>query len=593
MYIPSGSAIAKLVLLNTLVLSLAFMGPPIIDLMQNPSVGSIPYKYSNSIMYEDYEYFLHVENIDGGMQWIEDAPNIHYDTRQVNLVVLGPDEFVRKIPVLTINDTEINPANTSFWGYSLMKVDRNYAYIHINYEAWQHTGWNGWNRTEYYQDFVLRLKYNSGLQVDDIDSTLPSVQIISLQNVDNHSLSQTYQSEFSEDFIGIFEHKMREEDFVEYYANDSYQDTLVISQHMFPTMNEAFIETEVQTNPMWTTFQGEQIDIGKIPQLDIDEVLLEEFGDDRGLVDLHGMKDIDLLLVDSSGTYHFSGQVNFYNDVEGNGTGINRPEYLAINPSSGQFQFWDITPWGQPFEGPPKIIEIGGGEIILVLYGPIIDGFYENPDLVPPVERNETNDPLWDWYRNKEKQLVRFNPLNPQNENYIQFDKTVSGRDSHTIEFPRPVMVDTIDHTDDRYWFLDPLVVYSNNQFYVFTAQYVTETGLAEEIYYGEIDGDSYTMRTSQDLSIVAHQYDLHAGLDYMGYTKIIGPENAIRDYYEHQGDPDEFEYAEQDGWGIYHPFSAFLQEDTIHLYFSGYYEPLFTENKLYLTKINIEEDLK
>jgi hypothetical protein len=586
MFFPSGTAIRNLVLINILVISTVILTPPTIMMLQAPAIGETSYRYSNTINYIGFEYWLSIETIDRTSQSVR----ISNDIRQVSLIILGQNKQYYTIPVFMINETEIG-YSTAFWKVSLMKVNTNFAYIRLNYESWEYTGLNGNYLTKNFQDFIIRFKYNNALSLEDLDSSLSSLQIINLQNMENISLSETYQSEFYEgSFVGVFRNNRFHDDFWTYLRNDTYHDYFVIAGEMFGAMDSIFFESEIFVNPMWNNIKGERLELGKFQTFDIGEALYDEFGEDLGLISMHSIKRGHLLLIDSLGTFHFSGETIFINEAEGNSTGRNQPEFLAINPISGQFQFWDIVPAWEEFAAYPNILDLGGGEIIMLVYSAVINGFYENPEYHPDFERTEDYDPVWDWYRDKEVQVIRFNPLNPINENYIQFEKSISGTESHTIEYPRPIGVQTIANSSALLGTNTAVSITTDNNLYVFLQQYKTESGVTEELYYG----DNGIMWTSSDQSIIMHSFDLTDNLNYTGYSKIIGPDEDIQDWYDGGGNDEEFEYPKLYGWDIISIESAFLTGNYIELYFHGHYDIVgdFARTKLRRININIEEDL-
>lgn len=586
LFLPSTKAIRNLVLINLLVVSTIIITPSAIGILQAPAIGETSYRYSNTINYLGFEYWLSIETIDRTSQSVR----ISNDIRQVSLIMLGQNKQYYTMPVFIINETEIG-YSTAFWRASLMKVNTNFAYIRLNYESWEYTGLNGNYLTKNFQDFIIRFKYNNALSLEDLDSSLSSLQIINLQNMENISLSETYQSEFYEgSFVGVFRNNGFHDDFWTYLRNDTYHDYFVIAGEMFGAMDSIFFESEILVNPMWNNIKGERLELGKFQTFDIGEALYDEFGEDLGLISMHSLKKGHLLLIDSLGTFHFSGETIFINEAEGNSTGRNQPEYLAINPISGRVQLWDIVPAWEDFDAYPNIIDLGGGEIIMIVYSAVINGYYDNLEFSPDFERTEDYDPVWDWYRNKEVQVMRFNPLNPQNENYIQFDKSVSGTEAHTIEYPRPLNVEIIANSSANRGTYTAVAVTTDNNLYVFLKQYKTESGVTEEIYYG----DSGIMWTSSDHSIIAHSFDLTDHLNYTGYSKIIGPDEDIQDRYDTNGNEEDFEYPRLYGWDIISIEAAFLTGNSIELYFHGYYDMIgdFARTKLCMIKINIQEDL-
>jgi hypothetical protein len=184
----------------------------------------------------------------------------------------------------------------------------------------------------------------------------------------------------------------------------------------------------------------------KLPTVNLENEILE-YHSSTSLTQLPEIQLVDptLEIIDSKGRVHFLGEPDTHlaNEVEGNQTGLNQPEYAMYDPSTDNIRHWDLIPnffakgtqdW-EPY-GPMTVREAFNNMIVVSFVAPSINGFYDEEQY---WDQSKTFSvvKLDNLLKTSSLQVAVFDPSSPTVDNYIQFNKTLSQTPRHTIEFPR------------------------------------------------------------------------------------------------------------------------------------------------------------
>jgi len=147
-------------------------------------------------------------------------------------------------------------------------------------------------------------------------------------------------------------------------------------------------------------------------------------------------------MVDSLGRIHITGVGSVRDDQQG-WTDISQADYVMIDPTTKKVYYWQLTPDSDTTA--VKFVDLGVSTLVF-LDTVNITGFYENstywnnsPDY--------NNTAYYTNFRHRTIQYAVVNFTNATLENYVQFDKSVSQTESHTILFPRLFNTTSLDYT--------------------------------------------------------------------------------------------------------------------------------------------------
>lgn len=141
-------------------------------------------------------------------------------------------------------------------------------------------------------------------------------------------------------------------------------------------------------------------------------------------------------------------------DIGEGWTGENNPEYLVVDVAGNQSQAWDITPLGfsktHRRDQGIHLMSMSSEEIVLGFVSQPLTDFYQH-------ERYWYDSPEYDedatmaWLNSEQLHLVRFAPLAPSAENYVQFDQQLTSANTSKVVFPRPTQIMGVPQLVDDY----------------------------------------------------------------------------------------------------------------------------------------------
>jgi len=275
----------------------------------------------------------------------------------------------------------------------------------------------------------------------------------------------------------------------------------------------------------------EPVDFSSIvTDLNITNILQQEYGNPVPIFRITELKKSTIKLIDDTGTIHLTGEQPNYDDknyreayrvdgtTDNSSIMFNRPDYLAINPSTGQSQYWDIIPFW--YDQPNlQLAQLGQGQVIATLNEVNMTDLYTGHDTYQGFDTK--------FYL----QYFVFNPFEFGLKNFIQLNKDISQTEQSTVRFPRPVDI-TIVHQISLYGSnvkLTAITTADGLKAFISERIFVTKAGLSSFL-----DGPDGGFSSSRGGSLVVHtiSFDTNFGNSYMGWTKISGPTKRLESNY-------------------------------------------------------------
>lgn len=147
-------------------------------------------------------------------------------------------------------------------------------------------------------------------------------------------------------------------------------------------------------------------------------------------------------MVDSLGRIHITGKGSVKDDQQG-WSDTSQADYVMIDPTTKMVYYWQLTPDSDTTA--IKFVDLGVSTLVF-LDTVNINGFYDNSTYWSnSPDYNETA-----YYMNFRHRTIQYAVVDFANatlENYVQFDKSVSQTESHTILFPRLSNTTSLDYT--------------------------------------------------------------------------------------------------------------------------------------------------
>ncbi len=601
-FLPSQKTVVGIILLNLIVLSGVSISIPIIDMTNIsyqtdddafPRVGTFV-KYNDKVfwisLYEDKNPDFDFNRYNSTLDYYL---NIYFN------------EKLYKIPFLYIDYTNVTESYNNFHSYytKIISIDATSVLIlYTNVFRKFDNDYIRQNQNITTRTTIFRINYNPLLNLKKLDYSTMNIQVINLKTIGNYTIISLTTSEAYPNYLfGVLRNKRYYTDFTDYYneSNPSSIDYYFMSSRLLNKINDIFSSDNSTKyyDPIHLEFnKNEQVvEFETAPEINLQDVLIDEYnpnissnnGSSPEFLENIGLQSIllersQLKLIDKYGTLHFIGVSPKIYDYEGNSTGLNNPEYLAINPKLGISQAWDITPAYNTFLNPSevRILPLEDGEIVILSDTARIKGFYENEIFRPPYDPNNYDkDYLSLWYRNGSIQVVRIDPLHPTLENYIQWDKNVSQTPEHTIQFPRPTIISEVPKTNNvKYYNIASIIL--NNTLFVSIAQLDFGDHIDDAI-----KTETGTLYFSSGYSMILHKFDLKNGITYDGYQTLIKTRTDIKSAKNIDNLP------RQKGWAIYDIFEIFVINNKLMFIFRGSYSTSFKTN-YYNTAILTEESV-
>ena len=257
---------------------------------------------------------------------------------------------------------------------------------------------------------------------------------------------------------------------------------------------------------------------------------------------------LNLQFIDSHGFMHFTGDFRNAINIEGNYTGLNLPDYIAINPFDNVSRFWELLPVAGHYR--QLTLLPSGNSVIMIVEGSLVGDFYSN-SYYNYASPNFDDAKLTSWYQQKYLQIAVFTPFSPTVKNYIQFDKTISQTNQSTVVYPRI----------PEAYVLPINMTYGSSPFYPLMTQVDgTPTLQIYDTLYDTPNGLLASLNnpegtwTSNGLSLITLNISLEPSISYTGYKNLRGPQEPFKgDYPNSDAIPTSVE-----GWSIRQIWGAF-----------------------------------
>ena len=371
-----------------------------------------------------------------------------------------------------------------------------------------------------------------------------------------------------------FQNKQMRYDFVEYQNNVSYPDAYAISGTFFASIKSQIANLAPMNNATIMVTGSESIsETMELPKFNLSNILWEEQGkpDSNDFQIRYGLNYIRELgytkiFVDSQGRIHIFGRGKVFSNAEGNSIGLNRVDYKGIDPTTNSSVLWDLF----AVDEPPivKFLQLNQSTFAFTFVGPDHHNLFQKHELwnLSPTYNSSER---YDWNLIEYVNVGLFQPFSPTLQNFMQFNETISQTPLHTIKYPRPNLMINIPETQEIPGYARYSLFASQSNLFIAISMFQTETGISP--YLKANDGIGYQPGSS----LILLKVDTFFGLNYTGFSVVLGPDKPFKDVYD---SVDDFPNSQQfRGWSIESIFGVLdLQNSFKILVFGSYSELLY-----------------
>ncbi len=419
MRFPTGKALS-LVVLSIVITSTVIYVADNFNPSYQPVANTNFYPVSKAITVNDKNYWVGFEfNSKSGVN----------NTQKYSYILIEHDTFTKKItqlplfdylqPIMGIDNTASEVNHTIFYAFSLMGINKSLILLTIK-ESQYITFSQGYNSSFTYRGFpaeYIKRTFYLPIKVE------PSVSIDLKSLV--YRLPTGNMSVASLDYYGKQKFLLLFNEINQTGPISNFRE-----QKTYYTISSKIYQKLMNPDKL---SQGSPVKFGLLNnthlQIDFREILrTPKTVDNFGVIN---MTNSQVNLIDSKGRIHLTGSGTIVNNLEGNYSGLNRANYVMIDPTLNKSYYWQLLPYPFVTGGALETLQIFEvGSFFGVLFNSAnLNGFYQN---VSNWDRSQSyNDNI---FLNKISksglQLSLFDPTHPTNGNYLSFANS-------SVSFPR------------------------------------------------------------------------------------------------------------------------------------------------------------